>query len=294
MQGALLGVVGLLLAFGLSLAVSRYEDRRASVVGEANAIGTTYLRAQLLSEPARTASLRLLTDYAGSAIHFADYVPGSAEEDDAGARESRIQRQLWAAAAGAIHDEPVASAPRLYVETLNDMIDAQTVRKASLANRVPTAVLVLEVLGAAIALGLLSAYLAILGRGVLAVLLASMLVAFLLMVTDDLDRPTRGLIRVPDTALRNQLQSMMEPPAASSDQSPGGGATSRRRDSSSSASSASFCITGSSPLARRSCCARVTKRLVIDPVTTAKNESPPTIRSAAMTFPAVWSGTTSP
>jgi hypothetical protein len=44
LQSALLGVVGLVLAFGLSLAVGRYEDRRAATVAEANAIGTTYLR----------------------------------------------------------------------------------------------------------------------------------------------------------------------------------------------------------------------------------------------------------
>jgi hypothetical protein len=58
-------------------------------------------------------------------------------------------------------------------------------------------------------------YLAILGRGVLAVALASLLVSFLLPVIADLDRPTRGMIRVPDTALRNQLASMRLPPAAS-------------------------------------------------------------------------------
>ena len=57
LQGALLGVVGLILAFGLSLAVGRYEDRRAATVDEANAIGTSYLRAQLIAEPARTRSL---------------------------------------------------------------------------------------------------------------------------------------------------------------------------------------------------------------------------------------------
>jgi hypothetical protein len=50
---------------------------------------------------------------------------------------------------------PTASAPRLYVETLNEMIDAETVRVAALSNRVPTAVLVLAVLGSALALGLL-------------------------------------------------------------------------------------------------------------------------------------------
>lgn len=56
LQGALLGVVALVLAFGLTLAVGRYEDRRAAVVAEANAIGTTYLRAQLLAEPVRDRS----------------------------------------------------------------------------------------------------------------------------------------------------------------------------------------------------------------------------------------------
>jgi hypothetical protein len=100
------------------------------------------------------------------------------------------------------------------------MFDAETVRVASLTNRVPTAVLVLEVLGSALALGLLAAYLAIVGRSVLAVLLASGLVAFLLLVTTDLDRPTRGMIQVPDTVLRAQLASMEEPPAAATPRSP--------------------------------------------------------------------------
>jgi len=51
------------------------------------------------------------------------------------------------------------------------------------------------------------------GRGEATVVLASAPVAFLLLVTTDLDRPTRGLIRVPDTALTNQLVSMEKPPA---------------------------------------------------------------------------------
>jgi hypothetical protein len=115
---------------------------------------------------------------------------------------------------------PIASAPRLYVESLNDMIDDETARVRALSNRVPAAVLVLDVLGAAFALALLAAYLAIVGRGVLAVLLASVLVAFLLLVTADLDRPTRGMIRVPDSALTDQLESMKEPPAATAPRSP--------------------------------------------------------------------------
>ena len=219
MQAALLGLVGLLLAFGLSLAVSRYEDRRSNVVHEANAIGTTYLRAQTLAEPVRSRSLDLLVGYTRSAIRVSDEVPGSAEARDARAQEERIERRLWSLAGEALDRAPTASAPRLYVETLNEMIDGETARVAGLSNRVPTAVLALEVVGAALAIGLLAAYLAIVGRGVLAVTLAAALLAFLLLVTADLDRPTRGLITVPDTALTNELESMMEPPAAAAPRS---------------------------------------------------------------------------
>ena len=84
------------------------------------------------------------------------------------------------------------------------MIDAQTTRIAALNNQVPSAVLLLEMLGACIALGLLAAYLALVGRGFAGILIASLLVAFLLFVSADLDRPTRGLIKVPDTVLTEQ------------------------------------------------------------------------------------------
>jgi hypothetical protein len=147
-------------------------------------------------------------------------VPGGDEANNARVQEERIERRLWALAGEALDMAPTASAPRLYVETLNEMIDGETVRVAALSNRVPTAVLILEILGSALALGLLAAYLAIVGRGVLAVLLASALVAFLLLVTADLDRPTRGMIQIPDSALTNQLASMKEPPAAPAPRSP--------------------------------------------------------------------------
>ena len=84
LQGALLGIVGLLLAFGLSLAVSRYEDRRANVVSEANAIGTTYLRAQTLAEPVRRAPPRpLARDVTQKAVEGVTHRhPGNAEPLD--------------------------------------------------------------------------------------------------------------------------------------------------------------------------------------------------------------------
>jgi hypothetical protein len=214
LQGALLGLVGLVLAFGLALAVGRYEARRAAVVDDANAIGTTYLRAQTLREPLRTRSLELLRRYTDTNIRLSNSVPASAEARKAVADGQQLQRELWRLAGQALVDAPQASAPRLYVETLNEMIDLQTVQVAGLNNRVPGAVLAVEVVGAAVALGLLAFYLSLLGRGTIVVLLAAGLVSLLLLVTFDLDRPTRGLIRVPDTPLENVRASMSLPPAA--------------------------------------------------------------------------------
>lgn len=214
LQGALLGVVGLILAFGLSLAVGRYEGRRTAVVDEANAIGTTYLRAQLIAEPARTRSIALLREYTDLAIRLAHDVPSSSDMRRTAAEEGVVQRRLWRLAGEALDADPVASGPRLYVDSLNTMIDMQTVRISGLNNRVPGAVLALEVIGAAIALGLLGLFLSVLGRGLLPIVFAAALVSMLLLVTFDLDRPVRGLITVPATPLESLRASMELPPAA--------------------------------------------------------------------------------
>jgi hypothetical protein len=214
LQGALVGFMGLVLAFGLSLAVGRYESRRADVVAEANTIGTTYLRAQTLAEPVRTESLALLREYTQISIAISGTVPGTPGNDRAIASSASYQDRLWALAGQALDEAPTDSAPRLYVETLNDMFDAQADRVYGLTNRVPTAILFLEVAGAAVAIAVLALHLATFGRGVPTVLIASALVTVLLVVTFDLDRPTRGVIRVPPTPLVDVSSSMTSPPAA--------------------------------------------------------------------------------
>ena len=214
LQGALLGIVGLILAFGLSLAVGRYQDRRADVVTEANTIGTTYLRAQTIAEPQRTASLALLRSYNDLAIRVTEHVPGSAALLETSAQQARLQRRLWRLAGQNLNDHPRDSAPRLYVESLNEMIDQQTVRLSGLNNRVPDAVLWLELLGAAVALGLLALHLSVLGRGLVPIVSAAVIVSFLVLITFDLDRPTRGLIRIPATPLLAEKATMSLPPAA--------------------------------------------------------------------------------
>ena len=121
------------------------------MVEEANAIGTTYLRAQTLAEPIRSRSLDLLVRYTDTSIPWRGASPTllrAARPADG----ALIQRELWSLAGQTLDAAPVASAPRLYVDSLNTMIDSQTTRASALANRVPTAVLILEVVGVALAL----------------------------------------------------------------------------------------------------------------------------------------------
>jgi hypothetical protein len=156
----------------------------------------------------------LLRRYADLALRLSHEVPNSPAMQRTIAEEDVVQRQLWGLAGQAIKAAPVASAPRLYVDALNTMIDEQTVRVSALNNRVPGSVLALEVIGASVALGLLALYLSVLGRGLWPMALATVLVTMLLLVTFDLDRPTRGLITVPDTAYQSLRASMALPPAA--------------------------------------------------------------------------------
>jgi hypothetical protein len=210
-QGALLGLVGLLLAFGLSMAVGRYESRRALVVQEANDIGTTYLRAQLLAEPERSRSTELLGDYTDAAIAVADAVPDTGQYRTAVANVEQLQGELWTLATDAATADPVGTGPRLYIETLNNMIDTHTSRVASLGNRVPTPVMVLLVFGSAIAVGVLAFYLTLLGKGLATSLITAAVVLIILFVSFDLDRPRRGFIQVPDAPLVQLRDSFDQP-----------------------------------------------------------------------------------
>ena len=223
LQAALLGVVGLVLAFGLALALDRYESRRAAIVAEANAIGTTYLRAQTLPEPTRSRSLALLTRYTRHRHPAAPRpVPGSPGAKDADADGHQpSQRTLWGLAGRELDAAPTASAPRLYVETLNEMIDSDASRVVRAQQpRADSRAAYWRSPAPPSRWGCSPPTWRSLGRATGAVLLAAGLVTLLLLVTFDLDRPTRGFIRVPATPLTNVRDSMELPPAAGAPREP--------------------------------------------------------------------------
>jgi TM2 domain-containing membrane protein YozV len=210
-QATLLGLVGLLLAFGMSMAVGRYESRRALVVQEANDIGTAYLRAQLLVEPESSQSMKLLAEYTDAVIVLANVVPDTESYRAAVADIEAVQTELWTRAIDAIGADPTGTGPRLYVETLNDTFDTHTSRVASLGNRVPTPVFMLLVVGSALAVGALAFYLTLLGKGLATSLITAVVVLIILFVSFDLDRPRRGFIQVPDAVLVQLRDSFGQP-----------------------------------------------------------------------------------
>ncbi len=212
-QAALLGFVGLLLAFGLTMAVGRYDSRRAAVVVEANAIGTAFLRSETIAEPQRSESIALLRTYVSGRIRLAHLVVETSTFDREVDASSELQRSLWKLAGQALVASPDGTAVRLYVDSLNTMFDAGSSREAAYHDRIPDSVAYLQIGGSALALGVLGLYLATLGRRVLTAMLASVLVVLILLVAFDLDRPQRGLITVPSRALVALQQSMQQEPA---------------------------------------------------------------------------------
>ena len=219
-QAALLGFVGLLLAFGLTMAVGRYESRRAAIVTEANAIETAFLRAQTIPEPQRSDSLELLRSYAAQRLKLASQRVDSHVFNESIESSNTTERDLWKLGGEALETSPDGSAVRLYVDSLNTMFDASSSREAAFRDRVPAPVIFLQIGGAALAIGMLGLYLATLGRRVHTALLAAVMVSLIVLVALDLDRPQQGFVPVPTTPLRSVVQDLQLQPAGEAPRGP--------------------------------------------------------------------------
>jgi hypothetical protein len=197
LQGAIVGMLALLLAFTLSMAISRYETRRQLVLVEANAIGTTYLRAKLLPEPYATEAANLLRQYVANRIGFFSAGIDRARLEADNAEAAQLQAQLWAIARAASAQDNRAIPTGLFVESLNETIDLQSTRLAAFQNRVPETVIWL-LAGVAVATAGVVGYNNGLGnrRHAFGAITLIVLITIIIWVIIDIDRPRRGLIQV--------------------------------------------------------------------------------------------------
>ena len=188
----MLTLLALLVGFSFSMAISRYDQRKNYEAAEANAIGTEYVRAQLLPAESGGAVRELLKSYVEQRVLF--YT--TREESALGrinAETSRLQNEMWSAAHGGALAQP-NPVTALAVSGMNDVLDSQGFAQAAAWNRIPAAAwALLMAVGASCNL--------LLGYGARAtawriflVLPIALAVAFCLIA--DIDSPRSGSIRV--------------------------------------------------------------------------------------------------
>jgi hypothetical protein len=204
LESAMLGLLALIIGFTFAMALSRFEARRVALLNEANAIGTTALRARLLPEPHRKDILKLLKEYVQIRIDIVQSGHSLTELRTVVDRSNVIQEALWQQAKAVVVKDNSMVPTGLFIQTLNEMIDDQEKRLAALRNRVPNVVLV-GLFGIAAIAGGFAGYASGLDpkRNRLPVYIMGFLVSAVILLIFDLDRPSSGFIT-------NDQQSMVD------------------------------------------------------------------------------------
>lgn len=196
LEGAILGLLALMIGFTFAMTLSRFEARRDAVLAEANAIGTTALRARLLPSPHNIEINKLLREYVKVRLDITQRVASAAELKAAIVRSSEIHEALWQQTKLVAAKNNGMVPTGLFIQTLNEMIDDHGERLEALRNRVPNIVLV-ALYGVAIVACALAGY----GNGLethrvrLPVYTTALLIAAVILLIQDLDRPTTGFIK---------------------------------------------------------------------------------------------------
>jgi hypothetical protein len=209
--GSLLALMAFLLAITMGMADDRYDTRRALVLAESNSIGTTFLRAGYLPEPAASESRELLREYVPLRVATSDRAVLASNL----ARSVEIQAELWAIAEDLARATPESEVLGLYIDSLNETIDLNESRVvAGLYARVPETVLALLVIGSALTLGMVGYGAGLTRRRspLTAIVLIVVLGAVITLVID-IDRPRDGFLEVSQQPLLD-LQEQIGPPAS--------------------------------------------------------------------------------
>jgi hypothetical protein len=138
-RGVMLGLLSLLLGFTFSMAVERYSVRRDLVVKEANAIGTTWLRAGLLPEARRDEARRLLSDFVDVRLRTHALARDPIQLVEGLRWSAEIESKLWQHAEASASEAPTA-VTATFIATLNQLIDTDVERVAAARNQIPAGV----------------------------------------------------------------------------------------------------------------------------------------------------------
>lgn len=201
--GGTLTLLGLFVGFTFSMAVSRYDERKHYEEEEANAIGTEYVRADLLPTPDAATARSLLSKYLDQRILW--YQTGiDQQRRRIEARTAELQSEMWSAVVTSTigHQTAVTA---LMVEGMNAVLNSQGYTQAAWRNRIPA--------GAWILLAAVSIFCNVLigyeaqGRSQLLLLILPIALSISLFLIADIESPRHGVIRVRPQNLESLAQS---------------------------------------------------------------------------------------
>lgn len=201
-------LLGLLLAFTFANGISHLDQRRELIIHEANAIGTAYLRLDLLPASQQPEMRRRFGEYVDTRLRVYEKLPDLDAADREVAHAAQLQQEIWSDAIAARPVNPTGDVARLLLPALSEMIDVTTSRTVALHIHLPPLIFALSI-SVALLSGLLAGY----GmtkrhaRSWLHLFLYALVIALTIYTVVDLDYPRFGLIHLNsvDNAL-NQLR----------------------------------------------------------------------------------------
>jgi hypothetical protein len=203
---AVLTLLGLIIGFSFSMAISRYDQRKTYEEAEANAIGTEYVRADLLPAAEAARVRALLKDYLDQRILFY-----RTRDEHAllqiDAQTTQLQTALWSTAIAPAATQQTAVFA-LVLSGMNDVLNSQGYTQAAWWNRIPPGAWILMA-AIAICSNVLVGYSTHgMGPGVFRLLVLPFVLCIALFAIADIDGPRRGLIRVHPQNLMSLVQSL--------------------------------------------------------------------------------------
>lgn len=197
LEAGILGMLALMIGFTFAMALARFDSRRDAVRDEANAIGTTALRARLLPAPHDRQSLDLLRDYVKVRIELTGRVISREALDKTIARSNELQEGLWQQATMVAAGDKGMVPTGLFIQALNDMIDRQGERLAAVRNHVPGVVVIALFAVAAFASAFSGFSRGLAGqRSMAPIYMLALLISGVILLILDLDRPSVGFIEI--------------------------------------------------------------------------------------------------
>lgn len=193
--GAMMALLGFMLAIALSMSDARFEGRRHLVIDEANAISTSSLRAQAIGGVHGTEIVRLLKDYTRLRLEFFEAGEDRIRLQTVYEKTTALQDRIWKHASAIAGSAPTPISG-LLLSSLNETFDLATSRRWMFEVRLPPHIIRLLVLVSFLSMGIMGYYFGL--CGVYHPILSGFLflaLTFIILLIMDLDRPRSGYIK---------------------------------------------------------------------------------------------------